>query len=125
MPNAPADERSGLSFVVVTWTASVQFSKSAAGPRQLHILTWLHVPQWQGGPVIYSQAQGSLFVAYYSSQGYGGGILTRLHTGIDSGQEAEMFSSVRHRNQLQDPYKPSVRVVPRHPFAAVLIHNQA
>jgi hypothetical protein len=30
---------------------------------------------------IYPQAQGSLFVALYESQGYGGGILTRLHTG--------------------------------------------
>jgi hypothetical protein len=34
---APSDERSGLSFV--TWTASVQLSKFAAGPRQLLILT--------------------------------------------------------------------------------------
>jgi hypothetical protein len=29
---------------------------------------------------LYSQALGSLFVASYDSQGYGGGILTRLHT---------------------------------------------
>jgi hypothetical protein len=28
------------------------------------------------------QAPGSLFVAFYDSQGYGGGIVTRLHTGI-------------------------------------------
>jgi hypothetical protein len=34
MSGAPSDERSGLSFVLVTWTASVQFSKFAAGPRQ-------------------------------------------------------------------------------------------
>jgi hypothetical protein len=29
---------------------------------------------------LYSRALGSLFVASYDSQGYGGGILTRLHT---------------------------------------------
>jgi hypothetical protein len=30
---------------------------------------------------LYREAPGSLFVAFYDSQGYGGGILTRLHTG--------------------------------------------
>jgi hypothetical protein len=30
---------------------------------------------------LYPQALGSLFVASYYSQGYGGGIRTRLHTG--------------------------------------------
>jgi hypothetical protein len=30
---------------------------------------------------LYPQVPGSLFVALYDSQGYGGGILTRLHTG--------------------------------------------
>jgi hypothetical protein len=30
---------------------------------------------------LYPRALGSLFVASYDSQGYGGGILTRLHTG--------------------------------------------
>jgi hypothetical protein len=29
---------------------------------------------------LYPQAPGSLFVAFYDSQGYGGAILTRLHT---------------------------------------------
>jgi hypothetical protein len=29
---------------------------------------------------LYPQALGSLFVAYYDSQGYGGGIPTCLHT---------------------------------------------
>jgi hypothetical protein len=37
MSGTPSDKRSGLSFV--TWIASVRFSKSAAGPRQLFILT--------------------------------------------------------------------------------------
>jgi hypothetical protein len=31
---------------------------------------------------LYPQALGSLFVASYDSQGYGGGIQTRLHTGF-------------------------------------------
>jgi hypothetical protein len=30
---------------------------------------------------LYPQVPGSLFVSFYVSQGYGGGILTRLHTG--------------------------------------------
>jgi hypothetical protein len=30
---------------------------------------------------LYPQATVSIFIAFYYSQGYGGGILTRLHTG--------------------------------------------
>jgi hypothetical protein len=30
---------------------------------------------------LYPQAPGSLFVAFYDQQGYGGGVLIRLHTG--------------------------------------------
>jgi hypothetical protein len=33
---------------------------------------------------LYQQALSSLFVAFYDSQGYGGGILARLHTGKQS-----------------------------------------
>jgi hypothetical protein len=33
---------------------------------------------------LYPQALGSLFVASYDSQGYGGGIRSRLHTGANS-----------------------------------------
>jgi hypothetical protein len=40
----------------------------------------IYIPQEQGGPVI-SQALGSLFVASYDSQGYGGIIRTRLLAG--------------------------------------------
>jgi hypothetical protein len=29
---------------------------------------------------LYPQATGSLFVVFYDSQGYGGGIVSRLHT---------------------------------------------
>jgi hypothetical protein len=31
---------------------------------------------------LYPQALGSVFITYYNSQGYGGGILTHLHTGV-------------------------------------------
>jgi hypothetical protein len=34
---------------------------------------------------LYPRARGSLFVASYNSQGSGGGILTRLHTGLNAG----------------------------------------
>jgi hypothetical protein len=44
------------------------------GPR-------MYIPQEQGGPVI-PPGTVFLFVASYDSQGYGGGIRTRLHTGI-------------------------------------------
>jgi hypothetical protein len=39
--SAPSDERSGLSFDLVTWTASVQCSKFPAGPRQHSISPYL------------------------------------------------------------------------------------
>jgi hypothetical protein len=43
------------------------------GPR-------IYIPQEQGGPVI-PPGTGFPFVASYDSEGYGGGILTRLHMG--------------------------------------------
>jgi hypothetical protein len=48
-------------------------------------------PGGQGSPIyipneqdcrLYTQALGSIFVASYDLQGYGGGIRTRLHTGF-------------------------------------------
>jgi hypothetical protein len=52
---------------------------SPAGPGPC-----IYIPQEQGGPVIYPQVMGSLFIASYNSQGYGGGILTHLHTATAS-----------------------------------------
>jgi hypothetical protein len=40
-----------------------------------------YIPQVQGGPVI-PQELGFFFIASYDMQGYGGGILTRLYTGL-------------------------------------------
>jgi hypothetical protein len=50
----PSDERSGLSFVLVTWTASVHFSKFAAGPHQLHY------DEWPRLICMYTNARGDL-----------------------------------------------------------------
>jgi hypothetical protein len=51
----------------------------------------IYLPKEQGGPVIHP-ALNSLSVTSYDLQGYGGGILTRLHTGILSPQsESQSF----------------------------------
>jgi hypothetical protein len=50
MSGAPSEERSGLSFVLVTWTASVQFSKFAAGPRQHSIYLSVFITPGRGWP---------------------------------------------------------------------------
>jgi hypothetical protein len=42
----------------------------------------MYIPPEQVGPVN-PQALGFLFVASYDSQGYGGGIRSRLHMGPD------------------------------------------
>jgi hypothetical protein len=36
---------------------------------------------------LYPQAPGSLFIAFYDLQGYGGGILTHLHMGLQNVHE--------------------------------------
>jgi hypothetical protein len=43
--------------------------------------TSIYIPKEQGGSVIQPGTEGSLFVASYDSQGYGGNIRPRLHTG--------------------------------------------
>jgi hypothetical protein len=84
-PPPHLDVRTGLSFTL------------AAGPRQRsHSRVWVprdswlyftvsdsRLPQPGGpGPCIYvPQALGSIFVDFYDSQGYSGGIRASLHTG--------------------------------------------
>jgi hypothetical protein len=51
----------------------------APNPQPAGLGPYISVPQQQGG-LVYSQAPGSIFVAFYDSKGYDGGILTRLHT---------------------------------------------
>jgi hypothetical protein len=57
MLGTPSDERSGLSFVLVTWTASVQFSKSAAGPRQHSIYLSVFITPGERVAQLYPQAR--------------------------------------------------------------------
>jgi hypothetical protein len=52
--------RSGLSFVLVTWTASIQFSKFAAGPRQHSIYLSIFITHGEMVAQLYPQALGSL-----------------------------------------------------------------
>jgi hypothetical protein len=51
---------------------------------------------------LYSQALGYIFVASYDSQGYGGGILTRLHTGFTVCQSHIM--TVRRPSETRDQF---------------------
>jgi hypothetical protein len=71
MWRALSDERTGLSFVYAT------------GPRQ-RSLSQVRV-LWDSRPYFtVSDFETSLFVASYDSQGHGGGIRPRLHTGNES-----------------------------------------
>jgi hypothetical protein len=64
---------------------------------------------------LYPQALGSLFIASYDSQGYGGGILTRPHAGkllLDSyvtseGQSVSMSWCRAHSGLVTRHYFPS------------------
>jgi hypothetical protein len=51
---------------------------------------------------LYSQAPGSIFVAFYDSQGDDGGILTQLHTGryIDTHAPIIMNSEYQQSNGI-------------------------
>jgi hypothetical protein len=59
MSGAPSDERSGLLFVLVTWTASIQFSKFAAGPCQHSICLSVFITPGERVAQLYPQALGS------------------------------------------------------------------
>jgi hypothetical protein len=87
MQDALSDERTGLQFAV----------QSLNGPSRAEPVTILYshlrfsqpegpgsricIPQEQGAPITLPGI-GLPFFASYDSQGYSGGILTRLHTGI-------------------------------------------
>jgi hypothetical protein len=59
----------------------------------------------------YSQAPGSLFVAFYNPQVYGGGILTRLHTGalntvnVINSKTVRWVRHVERMEAMGNPYK--------------------
>jgi hypothetical protein len=65
--------RNSWQYFPVSYSRLLQ--PSGRGPR-------IYIPQEQGGVAqLYSRALGSHFIASYHSQGYDGGIRTRLHTG--------------------------------------------
>jgi hypothetical protein len=66
------------SYIRVTVSASRLPQPQGQGPH-------IYIPQEQGGPVI-PPGTGFPFVASYESQGYGGGIRTRLHARYLSNQ---------------------------------------
>jgi hypothetical protein len=64
----------------------------------------IYIPQEQVAQ-LYSRALGSLFVTSYDSQGYGGGIQYRLHTGLKLLQVQIILRPILtsfgpHRNRL-------------------------
>jgi hypothetical protein len=92
MWGALSDEGMGLSFTIAAGPRQRSHSQARVprGSRLYFALSDLRLPQ-PGGRVpvftppgdrvaqLYHKAPGSLFVASYDSQGYGGGIRTRLH----------------------------------------------
>jgi hypothetical protein len=73
MSGAPSEDRSGLSFVLVTWTASVHSNKFAAGPRQLRLLSFHDILSiWYDTGRIEDTASNSSFIvafAFVSGEG--------------------------------------------------------
>jgi hypothetical protein len=68
-------------------------SKSLGTHDMFYCLRFETPPTWRArSPYLYPQALGSLFVASYDSQGYGGGILTCL----DTWQHSDLFLDSRY-----------------------------
>jgi hypothetical protein len=94
MWGAISDKRKGVSFAILLILASAVILGSESRGTHDHILLSLirDSPNLEGQvPVfissrnrvarLYPQELGSLFIASYDSQGYGGGIGLTLHTG--------------------------------------------
>jgi hypothetical protein len=70
--------RFSLPWISQSWFFNrARWSALCSSPNLVHALS----PQLTGWPCYYTQAWGSLFVAFYDSKGYGWSILTRLHMG--------------------------------------------
>jgi hypothetical protein len=98
----------GLARAVTLWSKSCRthgcillshLRLSQRGGPDLRI----HIPQEQDGPVI-PPGTGFPFVASYKSKGYGGGILTRLHT-----PEVEVEVEINLQPSVSRPVCPGVR----------------
>jgi hypothetical protein len=70
----------------------------------------------------YSQALGSLFIASYDSQGYGGGIRTRIHTGSGSSSRSKLYSRIRYLHHGKHTF--SLQVMPSAEIFAVYPENR-
>jgi hypothetical protein len=57
---------------------------------------------------LYPQALGSLFVAFYYTQGYGGATLTRLHTGWSTTELLVLVTYPRRGNQIVEREETTV-----------------
>jgi hypothetical protein len=80
-------------LLLLVLTSAVIFGSEFRGTRDRILLSQIRDSRNLEGQVtvfisprnrvaqLYTQALGSLFVASYDSQGYGGGIRPRLHTG--------------------------------------------
>jgi hypothetical protein len=72
-----------LNFVTINFTEQGR-QPCAQPPPNLEDQVSLFISPSDRMAQLYPRAPGSFFVAFYDSQGYGGGILTRLHTGSDN-----------------------------------------
>jgi hypothetical protein len=111
--NILSEERMGLSFIIaagsrqcshsqvrVLWDSWTYFTLSDSRLRQHgEQVPRIYIPQL-GGPAV-APALGSLFVASYDSQDYGGGIHARLHKGVNSGLIARIGSHYIASGQTQ------------------------
>jgi hypothetical protein len=96
MLDSLSDERTGLSFTIFAGLRRCSHSRARVprDPWPYFTVSDSRLPQtWRDRSPIYTptrnrvaqlypQTLGSLFVASCNSQGYGGGIRTRLHTGV-------------------------------------------
>jgi hypothetical protein len=93
MWEALSDERTSRSQLLLVFASTVILGSESRGTHDHILLSQIRVSSNLEGQVplfisprnrvaqLYPQALGSLFVASYDSQGYGGGIRTRLHAG--------------------------------------------
>jgi hypothetical protein len=90
-----SDERTGLPFTIAAGLASsVILGYESRGTREHILLSQIRdspnlmgqvpkfIPTRNRVAQLYPQSLGSLFVASYDSQGYGGGIRTLLHAAL-------------------------------------------